>query len=61
VLQPDRGLMSADFLAYAHENGMRANVFYADTPEDMNLYMNWGGDGILTNVPALMKEVLATR
>lgn len=61
VLQPDRGLMGADFLAYAHENGMRANVFYADTPEDMDLYMDWGVDGILTNVPGVMKEVLAAR
>ncbi len=54
VLQPDRGHMSPEFVAYAHRHGMRANVFYADTIEDMRLYITWGIDGILTNYPERM-------
>ncbi|MDH7568355.1 MAG: glycerophosphodiester phosphodiesterase family protein [Armatimonadota bacterium] len=61
VLQPGRNLMSAEFLAYAHQHGMHANVFYADTAEDMARYLDWGVDGILSNQPARLQEVLRAR
>jgi len=60
VLQPGRAMLSQDFCDAVHENGMHANVFYADTPEDMKRFIRWGIDGILTNRPALLKEVLRT-
>ncbi|MCD6361488.1 MAG: hypothetical protein J7M38_11585 [Armatimonadetes bacterium] len=61
VLQPGRGMMSPEFCAAVHERGMTANVFYADTREDMQQYLDWGIDGILTNHPRLLKEVLDER
>lgn len=61
VLQPGRRHMSPEFVAYAHQHGMHANVFYADTVEDMNRYLDWGIDGILTNVPARLQQVLRQR
>jgi len=54
-------MMSAEFCAAVHEAGMRANVFFADTREDMNQYIEWGIDGILTNRPRLLRDVLAER
>ena len=61
VLQPGRGMMSEDFCEAVHERGMHANVFYADTREDMEQYIAWGIDGILTNRPRLLREVLGQR
>lgn len=60
VLQPGRAMLSQEFCDTVHQAGMHANVFYADTPEDMKRFIRWGIDGILTNCPALLKEVLRT-
>jgi len=57
VLQPGRDMMSAEFCRAAHEAGMTANVFYANTAPDMRQYIEWGVDGILTDDPRLLQEV----
>ncbi len=59
ILQPGRGMMSAEFCEAVHARDMHANVFYADTREDMEQYINWGIDGILTNDPRLLRDVLS--
>ncbi len=61
ILQPGREMLSQEFCDAVHEKGMHANVFYADTREDMERFIGWGIDGILTNDPALLKEVLQER
>ena len=40
---------NADTVKYAHEHGIRCNVFYADRPEDARAYLEMGMDCILTN------------
>jgi glycerophosphoryl diester phosphodiesterase len=40
---------NADTVKYAHENGIRCNVFYADLPELAREYLTMGIDCILTN------------
>lgn len=40
---------NADTVKYAHENGIRCNVFYADLPEVAREYLSYGMDCILTN------------
>ena len=59
TLQPGRAMMSRAFCNAVHEAGMRANVFYADTERDMHRYIAYGVDGILTDDPGLLAEVLA--
>ncbi len=59
VLQPNRGMLNQKFCDTVHENGMHANVFWADTPGDMEQFIFWGIDGILTNRPAVLKHVLS--
>lgn len=59
VLQPGRGMMSAEFCQAVHDADMTANVFYADDADTMRQYIAWGIDGILTNRPHLLCEVLA--
>lgn len=60
ILQPGRDMLGATFCAAVHEAGMTANVFYANTEADMRQYMDWGIDGILTDDPALLQQVLAS-
>jgi glycerophosphoryl diester phosphodiesterase len=60
ILQPGRQMMSAEFCAAVHAAGMTANVFYANTEADMRQYTDWGVDGILTDDPALLQQVLAS-
>lgn len=59
VLQPGRSMMSAEFCRAVHDAEMTANVFYADDADTMRRYIAWGIDGILTNRPCLLAEVLA--
>ena len=59
VLQPGRGMMCPEFCEAVHEHDMHANVFYANTEDDMRQYIAWGIDGILTDCPARLKAVLA--
>ena len=61
ILQPDRGMMSAEFCAAVHEASMTANVFYANTEDDMRQYVDWGIDGILSDDPCLLQRVLTER
>jgi len=58
VLQPGRDMMSAEFCEAVREHGLQANVFYADTEEDMRQYIAWGIGGILTNFPTRLRAVL---
>lgn len=57
--QPGRDMTTPDFVQLAHGSGLGVHVFYADTPEDMRTYIGMGVDGILTNYPERMKEVIA--
>jgi glycerophosphoryl diester phosphodiesterase len=58
ILQPGREMMSEEFCRAVHEAGMVANVFYANSAQDMRQYIAWGIDGILTDDPTLLQEVL---
>lgn len=58
VLQPHRGLMKPEFVDEMHRRGMVGNVFYANSPEDIRTYIKMGIDGILTDEPAVMVDVL---
>ncbi|HEX2998878.1 MAG TPA: glycerophosphodiester phosphodiesterase family protein [Armatimonadota bacterium] len=61
TLQAGREHMCADFIAYAHQHGIHVNVFYADSEEDMKQYLDWGVDGILSNCPARLQQVIRAR
>ena len=43
---------------YAHKNGIRCNVFYADDPEEAKEYIEMGIDTILTNDYLAIKNAL---
>ena len=47
--QPICRHMNPEFIARLHENGLKGNVFYADSEADIRRYAALGIDGILTN------------
>ncbi|PIU50946.1 hypothetical protein COS91_06995 [Candidatus Desantisbacteria bacterium CG07_land_8_20_14_0_80_39_15] len=61
LLQPDRDLVSREFMDEVHVNGMRANVFWADTEKDIEYFISCGIDGILTNFPQRMIKLLSRK
>lgn len=50
--------LEPSFLDKCHKNDIRVFYFYADEPEDMKKVMNMGVDGILTNYPDRLSQVL---
>lgn len=51
-------VMTAAFVRAAHERGLTVEPWTIDNPEQMKLYIAWGVDGIITDRPDLMLEVL---
>lgn len=58
VLQPGHAVTTPELVAAAHEKGMTVNPFYADTEAEMRRLIGCGVDGILTNYPALLQDLL---
>ena len=50
--------VTREMIGQAHQLGLRANVFYADEPEEMQKFIEWGADAILTNYPDRLLQLL---
>ncbi|MHB8995189.1 MAG: glycerophosphodiester phosphodiesterase [Armatimonadota bacterium] len=57
-LQPKISDVTESFVKYAHEKDMWINVFWADEIEDMERMIALKVDGIITNYPRRLKELL---
>ena len=51
-------VMTAQFVRAAHERNLRVEPWTIDDREQMQLYIDWGVDGIITDRPDLMLELL---
>lgn len=51
-------IMTAQFVRAAHERNLRVEPWTIDDPEQMKLYIRWGVDGLITDRPDLMLEIL---
>lgn len=58
ILQPGHAVTTPELVAKAHAKGMEVNPFYADTEEEMQRLIDCGVDGILTNFPAELQDLL---
>jgi glycerophosphoryl diester phosphodiesterase len=56
-----RALVDERFLTAAHARGLQVHVWTVDTPEDITTMLDLGVDGVMTDRPALLREVLAAR
>lgn len=51
-------IMTGRFIRESHAKGIRVEPWTVNDPELMKLYIEWGVDGIITDRPDLMLEVL---
>jgi glycerophosphoryl diester phosphodiesterase len=51
-------VMTEAFVRAAHERGLAVEPWTIDDPEQMRQYIDWGVDGIITDRPDLMLELL---
>ena len=51
-------VMTTQFVRAAHERNLRVEPWTIDDPEQMKQYIEWGVDGIITDRPDLMLEIL---
>jgi glycerophosphoryl diester phosphodiesterase len=56
-----RALVDERFVAAAHTRGLQVHVWTVDTPEETAAMLDLGVDGIMTDRPAMLKDVLETR
>ncbi len=59
ALHPERGLVNARYVSWAHRQGLRVNVWTVNEPSQMRCLIAYGVDGIITDRPALLARVLA--
>lgn len=58
ILQPSNKIVTPEHCAKAHELGQTVHPFFADDAAEMKRLIECGVDGILTNEPALLQQVL---
>ncbi len=61
AVHPWFGAVGADIVASCHARGVQVNVWTCDDPERMAELLDWGVDGICTNVPDVALDVIARR
>jgi glycerophosphoryl diester phosphodiesterase len=54
----DITIMTAQFVRAAHRRNLRVEPWTIDDPEKMKTYIDWGVDGIITDRPDLLLQVL---
>jgi glycerophosphoryl diester phosphodiesterase len=56
-----RALVDERFVAAAHERGLQVHVWTVDDPDECTAMLDLGVDGIMTDRPAMLREVLEKR
>lgn len=54
-------LVTAAFVAAAHRRSLQVHVWTIDEPDEMHQLLDLGVDGIMTDRPAILRDVLASR
>ncbi|GAB5502844.1 glycerophosphodiester phosphodiesterase [Pyruvatibacter sp.] len=61
VVQFGVTLGNKSFIDTCHANGLQVHIWTIDDPVDMNRLLDMGVDGLMTDKPALLKQVLEER
>jgi glycerophosphoryl diester phosphodiesterase len=54
-------VMTPGFVRAAHARNLKVEPWTINDPEEMKLYLDWGVDGIITDRPDLLLEILGRR
>jgi glycerophosphoryl diester phosphodiesterase len=57
---PKHTMVDAGYMRWAHRRGYRVNTWTVDDPDEMRRLIGLGVDGIITNVPDVLRDVLGT-
>jgi len=60
ALHPEKRLVTREYMAWARERGYRVNAWTVDEPAEMKRLVALGVDGIITNRPDVLREILGT-
>lgn len=60
ALHPHHSLVDAEYVRCAHARGTRVHVWTVDDPARMRCLLDWGVDGIITNKPDTLAQLLKT-
>ncbi len=55
---PEHTMVDADYMAWARRRGYRVNTWTVDDADEMRRLISLGVDGIITNVPGVLRSVL---
>lgn len=58
AIHPDLRLVSEDLIKEAHKNNLEVNVYTVDSPKYMRMLIAGNIDGIITDYPELLKEII---
>lgn len=58
VIYEGEDVIDADFVDQAHANGLLVHAYTINDPEQMKRLLDWGVDGMFTNFPDRLKEVV---
>ena len=61
AVNPRMDLVDEAFCTRAHERGLKVMVWTVDAPEAMRILLDFGVDGIISNYPARLRDVMAGR
>lgn len=61
AIHPEVSLVTPELVQSAHHRGLQVNVYTVDDPDDQRRLVEMGVDGIFTNVPAQLRDLLAER
>jgi glycerophosphoryl diester phosphodiesterase len=56
-----RALVDERFVTAAHARGLQVHVWTVDTEEEVGTLLDLGVDGLMTDRPAMLREVLEKR
>ena len=57
---PEHTMVDAHYMAWARRRGYRVNTWTVDDPDEMHRLIGLGVDGIITNVPDVLRSILET-
>ena len=60
ALHPDKNLLAREYMNWAQEKGYRVNAWTVDEPAEMKRLIALGVDGIITNRPHVLRNILDT-
>jgi glycerophosphoryl diester phosphodiesterase len=58
LLNLRRNFLTKGKITKIHQEGMKVNVYTVDSEEEMEQFIRWGIDGIITNQPGRLIKIL---